>query len=327
MNFSEPPLTVSLESPPCFLCGGERFVTILSGTRDRVWWKPGAFTLAACTGCSLVQTRPRPTPDALGFYYRDTYSTPEARTGLRSFYEGPVGRLLNRYRLITVEKVRPVNDTDHIVDVGCSYGHFLQSVREARSVRTTGLDTDSASLENAVDSEHCTYIEATLGDARLEPGSVSIITFFECLEHDPTPVSTLQAARDALVPGGLVSIELPMWDSTWRRVFGRFWHPLFVPQHLVHFSRHTLEATVRAAGLEPVHHQTMLFPSELTLSLRGALYEGLFGPGRQPRQWVEKAFAPLWMLVFWLFDVPSQVVLRAMGQAGHQTLIARRPLN
>jgi hypothetical protein len=118
-----------------------------------------------------------------------------------------------------------------------------------------------------------------------------------------------------------------MWDSVWQRCFGRFWHPLFVPQHLVHFTKETLQATVRAAGLEPVHHQTMLFPSELTLSLRALVYEWLFGPGWRPREWVEKAFAPLWILVFWLVDLPTQFLLRATEKSGHQTLIARRPLN
>ena len=84
---------------------------------------------------------------------------------------------------------------------------------------------------------------------------------------------------------------------------------------------------METAGLEPVHHQTMLFPSELTLSLRGLLLEFLLGPGRRPSPLMDRMLAPLWILVFWILDVPSQFLLRVMGQAGHQTLIARRPFN
>lgn len=316
-----------LESPPCMICGGTHFTAILHGVRDRVWWKRGAFSVAECDACGLAQTRPRPTADALGYFYAGTYDSDSARDGLRAFYEGRVGRLLNAYRRITIEKVRALTPSDHVVDVGCSYGHFLASVRQDRGVRTTGLDTDPGSLAHAIDPQSCRYLGTSLADADLAPESATVITFLECLEHDPDPVGTLRHARAALAPGGLVSIELPMWSGALRPVFGRFWHPLFAPQHLVHFSQRTLVAAVEAAGLEPVHHQTMLFPSELTLSLRAALFEWLFGPGWRPHEWVERAFAPLWLLVFWLVDVPSQVVLRAIGRAGHQTLIARRPLN
>jgi len=323
---STPTLLPSLtESAPCLACKKADFDPILDGVRDRVWWKPGSFSVARCRSCGLVQTWPRPTAATLDAAYAGTYDSPESRDGLQTFYEGRVGRLLNHYRLITIEKVRPVVDTDHIVDVGCSYGHFLQYARQARGARTTGLDTDQGSLDHAVDPTHCTYRLEPLTHDTLPSESATIITFLECLEHDPHPITTLRSARRVLVPGGLVSIELPMWDSGWRPVFGRFWHPLFAPQHLTHFSRRTLEDTVRAAGLEPVHHQTMLFPSELTLSLRAALFEALFGPGWRPRATTERLFAPLWVLVFWLLDVPSQFFLRLIGRAGHQTLIARRP--
>ncbi|HCH66868.1 MAG: hypothetical protein CL927_07885 [Deltaproteobacteria bacterium] len=313
------------QSPPCMHCGGNQFDTVLENVRDRVWWKPGAFQLQQCQACGLVQTRPRPHGTALDFYYEDTYDTPEARAGLQRFYEGRLGRLLNQYRLITIEKVRPVTAADHVVDVGCSYGHFLQAVRQARQVSTTGLDLDATSLAHAVDADCGTFRQSTLLDAELADESVTIITFLECLEHDPDPVATLTAARNALVPGGLVAIELPMWNSLWCRVFGRFWHPLFVPQHLVHFSRESLQEVASAAGLEPVHHQTMLFPSELTLSARALVLEWLLGPGRPPSPLLDRVLAPIWILVFWILDVPSQFLLRIAGQAGHQTLIARRP--
>jgi len=313
------------ETAPCLICGHQEFDHLFDGARDRVWWKPGSYSLARCAHCSLVQTWPRPTAATLAAAYDGTYDSTEARSSLQAFYEGRVGRLLNHYRLITIEKVRPVTSSDHVIDVGCSYGHFLQYIRQQRGADTTGLDTDPGSLEHAVEPEACAYRLETLQSDELDPESASIVTFLECLEHDPDPVRTLRSAARILKPGGLVSIEVPMWDSLWRRVFGRYWHPLFVPQHLVHFSRATLTRAVQTAGLEPVHHQTMLFPSELTLSLRAWAYELLFGAGWRPHKWVEQLFAPLWIAIFWILDVPSQFLLRVWGRAGHQTLIARRP--
>lgn len=287
-----------------------------------MWWKPGRFDLARCASCGLIATWPRPTPAALDVYYQGVYDTAEARDGLRSFYEGRLGRLLNYYRLVTIEKVRPLTSDDHVVDVGCSYGHFLQSVHAARQVRTTGIDTDASSLASAC--QPATYHHGTLQAVHHDVAPATVLTFLECLEHDPDPVGTLKVAHTVLAPDGLIAIELPMWDGWLRMLFGRFWHPLFIPQHLNHFSRASLEATVRAAGFEPVHHQAMLFPSELTLSARGALLHLLFGEARRPRPAVEKLLAPLLILLFWTVDLPVQFLLRLVGRSGHQTLIARR---
>ena len=53
--------------------------------------------------------------------------------------------------------------------------------------------------------------------------------------------------------------------------------------------------------------------------------ELLLGPGKKPSEGLDRLLTPLWILVFWILDVPSQFLLRLVGQAGHQTLIARRP--
>ena len=306
------------------LCGDDAFLPVLSRVTDKLWWKPGSFELKRCVSCGLIATRPRPTPQSLSLYYEGVYDTPAARDGLRRFYEGQIGRLLNYYRLVTIEKVRSLSPDDHVIDVGCSYGHFLDFVRRARAVKTTGIDTDAASLQGACARAECDYHHGTLLEvcAGLQPATV--ITFLECLEHDPDPVATLRAAHDALEPGGLVVIEVPMWDGWLRVLFGRFWHPLFIPQHLVHFSKASLEATVRAAGLKPVHHQSMLFPSELTLSFRAALLHWMFGEQRRPRPFVEALLAPLLIALFWLVDLPTQFFLRLIHRTGHQTLIAQR---
>lgn len=311
---------------PCIVCGGQQLNTVLDGITDKLWWKPGRFSIAVCADCGLAQSSPRPDADGLAEYYAGVYDSDEARDGLRVFYEGRVGRLLNYYRQVTIEKVRPVTDADHVLDVGCSYGFFLHAIQTHSGCLATGIDLDAGSIQHAVGRDKIDYRRGTLQTANIEDGSVSIVTFFQCLEHDPTPVETLQAARKALRPGGLVVIEVPNWDGWLRSVCGRFWHPLFQPQHIGHFSPTTLADAVQRAGLRPVHHQTMLFPSELTLSLRAALLHVILGEGKKPSAGFERVLAPLWVLVFWLFDVPLQIFLRAISRAGHQTLIAERPL-
>jgi SAM-dependent methyltransferase len=324
---------VPLESPPCLLCGGADFAVELEGVRDLVWRKPGAFQLARCRACGLVMTRPRPTAEGLNFYYAGAYSAGGEGTDavdMAGFYTGFFGRLLNRYRLVTIEKVQKLGAGDHLLDVGCSQGFFLDTAHAAAGCAVSGIDLDAGSirLAEARGGAPAGYTVGRLVDDPLAAQSVSVVTFFECLEHDPDPVRTLTAARRVLRPGGLVVVEVPNWRSLWRITLGRWWMPLLCPQHLVHFTPDTLRATLRAAGFETVHHQTMLFPIELVTSV--ALWLGtLIGPkARDPgpgRRLVEAIVGLHLHLLFWTVEVPVAFWSRVFGVAGHQTIIGRAP--
>jgi SAM-dependent methyltransferase len=329
VRVSEAP--VPLESPSCLLCGGTDFTPVLTGVEDRVWHKPGRFTIARCAGCAFVMTRPRPTPEGLGFYYAEAYSGGAGAIDMRAFYTSWVGRLVNRYRLVTIEKVRKPSADDHILDVGCSQGFFLQAAREAVGCRTSGIDLDAGSIALAVDPAACAYHTGRLVDCTLPEGAFTVVTFFECLEHETDPVGALRAARRVLAPGGLCVVEVPNFGSPWRRVFGRSWMPLLIPQHLSHFTQPTLRAALERAGFEVVHQQTMLFPIEMTAST-GIWLGRLLGLRPVPaadrgagRKLLDAAIGLLLTVLFWTVEVPTQFWLRVFGLAGHQTIIGRRP--
>jgi hypothetical protein len=100
--------------------------------------------------------------------------------------------------------------------------------------------------------------------------------------------------------------------------------PLLIPQHLVHFGPATLNQALSAAGLEPIHHQTMLFPIELVTSL-GLWFETVLpaktsGLGKVMHALLRFAL----LLVFWTVEVPAAFWMRVFRCAGHQTAIARK---
>ena len=323
-----PPPTIE---PACALCGGEAFDTLDLRVRDHVWRRPGAFALQRCRSCALVATRPRPTDAGMAFYYDDAYSGGAGAMDMGGFYRGPFGRLLNRYRRVTLEKARPLTPDDHVLDVGCSQGHLLQVLRQDRGVAAAGLDLDEGSIAAAVDPDAVDYRVGRVVDAPWPPSSFTVVTFYECLEHETDPVAALEAAHRLLRPGGLCVVEVPDFDSPWRRVFGGTWLPLLVPQHLSHFTGATLGATLQAAGFELVHRQAMVFPGEFTVSLAIWLVERL---GLEPmdeddkpvgRRLVELALGLGLMLLFGLIDLPAQVAFRLAGHTGHQTAVGRKP--
>lgn len=302
---------------------------MLEGARDVIWRKPGVFRLQRCEGCGLVQTRPRPQPDALSFYYEDTYSG-EGEEGMRRFQtESGLGRLIARYRLRVIQKVQRLGDTDRLLDVGCSYGGFLRVARADTGCTTAGIDYDAGSIEQAVDQEVTDYRTGRLIDADFEDEAFTVITFWESLEHHSEPVGALRAAYRMLAPGGVVAVEVPNWGGLWRRVFRTSWLPLLIPQHLYHFTPKTLGQTLEAAGFVVERHQTMFYPLEGVASLGIWLGRVLKSPPPgSPPSWrtpIDLTILLVLVLMYFVVEIPSQALLRLTGHAGHQMIVARKP--
>ncbi|HJN78226.1 MAG TPA: class I SAM-dependent methyltransferase [Myxococcota bacterium] len=318
------------ESPDCLLCGESAFEVVLDDVRDLVWRKEGRFTLQRCCECGLVMTRPRPTAEELTTYYEDAYSgRGEQAEAKRKGATSLMVRLLGAFRMTAIGRGRSLRAEDHVLDVGCSYGGFLKVLRDEVGCRTSGIDFDAGSIAGAIEPERCDYRSGTLLEAGYEGGSFSVVTFIECLEHDPHPLDSLEEAHRVLADEGIVVVEVPSWDGAWRQVFGRFWLPLLVPQHLVHFRPASLRAAMEQAGFEVLHLQSMFFPLEGVASLWLWLVDLLDIPplGAEPT-WrtplhvllFASLIVPLWFLV----EVPSQLLLRLVGRSGHVLAVGKK---
>ena len=317
------------ESPACALCGGQDFQTVLEGGQDWIWRKPGVWQLQECSACSLVMTRPRPTAEELPTFYEGAYSGDNQHgEGKKEGADNLIGRLLSDHRLGVLAKVRPLGPQDHLLDVGCSYGGLLKRARDTTGCRTSGIDLDEGSIAGAVEPELCDYRTGTLVDAGYEAGSFQVVTFMECLEHDPRPAQSLAEAWRVLEPGGLVSVEVPNWEGAWRGLFGPYWLPLLLPQHLVHYRPATLRKMLEQAGFQVVHEQTMFFPLEGVASLWLMLVAWFDIPPAGSKPTWKTPFHLLlfaWVALLWFtVEVPSQLLLRLMGRSGHMTLIGRK---
>lgn len=323
---------VALESPDCLLCGGSDFTVAQRFLVDQVWRKPGTFQVSRCSACGFLMSRPRPVPgEALGFYYDEAYSGEGGDTlGLKGFYESDLGKLLNKVRVWIIMKVTTVDASDRLLEVGCSYGGFLREARTLTDCAAHGLDFDEGSIEGAVDPEEIEYRTGTLSEADYADGQFTLVCMYHLLEHVPDPLTTLRAAHRVLAPGGHVSIEVPNARGVWRYVFGRFWLPWFMPQHISHFTPATLSRALELAGFEVVRQQSMFFPIEFAASFSLCAYRvlGLPRPTDPPswRRWPAKIVDGLAFLGWFLVDIPSQLLFRYLGGSGTQVAIGRKTL-
>ena len=320
---------VELEFPRCPLCQGEQFDVVIDRASDRLKRKPGVFQVQQCKACELVITRPRPTASALGFFYENAYSG-SGSAGARAVQAGVVGDWVARYRLGAVKRFEAVGKGHRVLDVGCGYGAFTSRLKRATGCEVVGIDMDAGCIAQAQDAKEVRYLCGTLADADLTAGQFDVVTFFESLEHHADPVEALRKAWDLIKPGGLCVVEVPNFNGTWRRVFGGWWLPLLVPQHLVHFTPETLRHVLQAAGFEvKQRHVAMFYPAESTASLARWLNELLGRPIRKYKlRWTrpDGALVLALLALWWVFvEVPSQALLVLAGRSGHQLVGARKP--
>jgi SAM-dependent methyltransferase len=98
-----------------------------------------------------------------------------------------------------------------LLDVGCGTGNFLAAARKAGyDVSGTELDKDAAR-----------FAKDRLGLSQIVPLSIvafvqqhsakkfDVVTFFEVLEHQATPIAFLEAVRCCVRPGGYIALSVP----------------------------------------------------------------------------------------------------------------------
>lgn len=133
-----------------------------------------------------------------------------------------------------------------IADYGCGSGVFTNAIAEAApdgsSVYALDFFDDPPNL-----LENVAYIpfEQLLD---LEE-SADLVTCFHAVEHDDNPQAFIANLIRLMRPGGTLVIEVPNANCGWRNLFGRYWDNWYLPYHRVHFTRASLRALVKNAGL------------------------------------------------------------------------------
>ena len=320
---------INLEVPNCPLCGQTEFKPLIQNAQDFIWKKPGTFAVARCSGCGLVMTRPRPIENDLAFFYENTYSGDDQQEMQAFQKESPIMRMISRYRLSVMEKYAPVRSVDNVLDVGCSYGGFLLTLTEARDCRGLGIDFDELAISRAVVHPNLAFKTGAVGDLDHKEHKFDWIVFWESLEHHTDPIGALKNAYSLLNPGGFLCIEVPNFNGIWRVIFGRYWLPLLMPQHLFHFTPDSLQRVAEKAGFEKrVGQHSMFYPLEGVASLGIWLGHILRTPPpgsafswRTP---FDLCVLLLLVIAYFLIELPSQLLLTCAGRSGHQLAVFKK---
>ena len=184
---------------------------------------------------------------------------------MREFYESfwadapadPEPWAWERRRALLLGESRP---GERVLDLGCGSGRFVAALRDA-GAEPVGVEIAEAALERAraVAPGADLRLLGADGSLPLEHGSVDLVWCSEVLEHVADGAQLLHEVRRVLRPQGRLLVTVPYHGRVKAAAIAlaRF-DAHFDPQgqHLRFYTRASLAASLRAAGLEPTSIDT-----------------------------------------------------------------------
>jgi len=239
--------------PKCPICAADG-APLYVVARDRLFGlAAGAFRLHRCPSCCCIFQHPLPEPAAIAsFYPREYWWSGNPQSG----FSGAIHRLERAYReFVALDHVRFLERCSvgsggrSLLDIGCGGGLFLHLARR-RGYSPHGMDASAQAVAVAHAQYDLPVRQGEIGSPVWEDTRFDFITMFHVLEHLIDPGMALAYARELLLPGGTMILQVPNAASYQARLFGARWYGLDVPRHLINFTPRSLALLLERAGFK-----------------------------------------------------------------------------
>jgi 2-polyprenyl-3-methyl-5-hydroxy-6-metoxy-1,4-benzoquinol methylase len=204
----------------------------------------GHTALFKCSRCRTHYVWPKPSAAELDTIYGKGYYDSWALgaiglEGIEKIKENTFNRILD---IIAQYKTGGT-----ILDIGCAFGHFLDAA-EKRGWTACGVEFSEAAAGTAGhDMKKGRIWQGDFIHLQMPTMHFDVITMIDVIEHEYETSSFLRKAHSLLRPDGIMVIVTPDVSSLSCRIMGKFW-PHFNQEHLVCFSRQTIQSVLSAEG-------------------------------------------------------------------------------
>jgi len=189
------------------------------------------FDVVQCAACGLVQLTCGPVA-----YYRDVIRAAAVSPEMADHRRRQFADFVSSYGL----------QGRSTIEIGCGNGEYLRWL-QASGAAAHGLENNAA----AVDACRLQGLEVQQGfvesaETRIPGGPFDGFLMLSCLEHLPDVNGTLAGIRANLTPCAVGLVEVPNVDM----ILAEKTVSEFMTDHLLYFTRETLETTLRLNGFE-----------------------------------------------------------------------------
>ncbi|MBN1868983.1 MAG: class I SAM-dependent methyltransferase [Candidatus Omnitrophica bacterium] len=220
-------------SHTCILCHSDKFKVVI---------QKNGYSMVKCANCDLVFTYPKPAEKDLTEFYQKAY-----RIDLNGYFRK---RPIFEDCIECIECYVPKKGS--LLEIGCSYGLFLDIARE-RGWQVSGIELSSSSRFYAEKTYGLTVYNNKLNETPLfKENTFDVVALWHVLEHFPNPLMELKNINFCLKPGGIVALALPNFRSLQSRILTRYWEWVDPFVHLYQFDIVSIKKLLNKAGFEVV---------------------------------------------------------------------------
>ena len=204
------------------------------------------FSHYRCSSCGLIFIAQ--IPDNLSDYYPASY------------YAGPLSQeqlaTMAKHERYKIDIIQKFVTGGRLLEIGPAYGCFAWLAKQA------GFEVEAIEM----DSSCCQFLTDVVGIRAINNSNTCValkdlepyhvIALWHVIEHLPDPWKTLEAISEKLLPGGILTIATPNPDSFQARIFGKYWHHLDAPRHLMLIPAPLIIKKMESLGFKIAMHTT-----------------------------------------------------------------------
>ncbi len=225
----------------CCLCNSSEHMVI---------GEDNSFKIVKCKECGFMYVNPRPNQESLRRYYNRYYLS-KSKTDIVKDWGKDMKLVFKEAK----EKIVAEYIDGRLLDVGCGFGFFLDSMKDSK-LNLFGVDLDGSAINFARKKFHIKNINnVDFLDNEFPDNYFDVVTMFYILEHVQDPKLFLFEAFRVLKEGGVLVIRVPHNEPLLRlkRYFPFLPFSFNAPMHLNDFSFRTLKLVLKLTGFENVY--------------------------------------------------------------------------
>ncbi len=258
--------------PKC-LCGSSDYKEYFFNNSDV------DFGVIKCKKCHLSRTWPIPLSHEEICSYYDEQTDYKDRAEQEDLWK----KFTNR----TLKIIKKYKEKGKLLEVGCNCGIFIkEALREGFDAH--GIDVSSNAIKFGVDKYNlkerlsCGHVK----DFQYKENDFDVVTYLHVLEHIEGLRTELKEVNRILKSNGILIIEVPNFESIWRKFLRNRWYGFSPFQHIWQFSKEPLEKILKEEKFvilktyirQNMHHE-ISFSLKGVIKLMLSIYSCIIGSG------------------------------------------------